>query len=45
MRTGLFGLRQSILTFGGDREISFVNPDPGAVDSDVWRATPRFWVW
>jgi hypothetical protein len=45
VRSGLFGLRQSILTFGGDREISFVNPDPGAVDSDVWRATPRFWVW
>jgi hypothetical protein len=41
VRTGLFGLRQSIYTFGGDREISFVNPDPAAVDDDVWRATPR----
>jgi hypothetical protein len=45
VRTGPFGLQQAILTFGGDREISFVNPDPGAVDSDVWRARPRFWVW
>jgi hypothetical protein len=45
VRTGPFGLQQSILTFGGDREISFVSPDPGAVDSDVWRARPRFWVW
>ena len=45
VRTGLFGLRQSIYTFGGDREISFVSPDPTAVDDDVWRATPRLWPW
>ena len=41
VRTGFFGLRPSIYTFGGDREISFVNPDPALVDDDVWRATPR----
>jgi hypothetical protein len=35
------GLRPSIFTFGGDREISFINPDPGAVDDDVWRFSPR----
>lgn len=45
VRTGLFGLRQSIYTFGGDREISFVNPDPSLVDDDVWRATPSLWSW
>jgi hypothetical protein len=45
VRTGFLGLRQSIFTFGGDREISFVSPDPTAVDDDVWRATPRLWPW
>lgn len=30
----------SIFTFGGDREISFINADPAAVDDDVW----RFWL-
>ena len=45
VRTGPFGLRQSILTFGGDREISFVSPDPTAVDNDVWRLTPQLWRW
>ena len=43
VRTGLFGLQESIYTFGGDREISFVNPDPSLVDDDVWRATPVLW--
>jgi hypothetical protein len=41
VRSGPFGLRQSILTFGGDREISFASPDPTIVDDDVWRATLR----
>ena len=45
VRTGPFGLRQSIFTFGGDREISFINADPGAVDDDVCMATPRLWCW
>jgi hypothetical protein len=35
------GMRPSIITFGGDREISFASPDPTAVDDDVWRATLR----
>ncbi len=45
VRSGPFGLRQSILTFGGDREISFASPDPTVVDDDVWRATLRLWPW
>ncbi len=34
------GLRPSILTFGGDREASFVAPDPALVDDQVWRFSP-----
>jgi len=45
IRSGPFGLRQSILTFGGDREISFASPDPTAVDDDVWRLSLRQWRW
>jgi len=41
VKGGPGGMRPSIFTFGGDREISFVNPDPGAVDDDVWRFSPR----
>ena len=45
VRTGFLGLRQSIFTFGGDREISFVSPDPTAVDDEVWRFSPQSWRW
>ena len=31
------GLPPSIYTFGGDREASFIAPDPTLVDDDVWR--------
>ena len=41
VKGGPGGMRPSIFTFGGDREISFANPDPGAVDDDVWRFSPR----
>ena len=37
VRGGPRGPWPSIYTFGGDREISFVNPDPTVVDDDVWR--------
>jgi hypothetical protein len=37
VRGGPKGPWPSIYTFGGDREISFVNPDPTVVDDDVWR--------
>jgi hypothetical protein len=29
-----------VFTFGGDREASFVAPDPALVDDDVWRFSP-----
>lgn len=38
---GRGGLRPSIFTFGGDREASFVAPDPMLVDNDVWRFSPE----
>jgi hypothetical protein len=31
---------RSIFTFGGDREASFVAPDPTLVDGDVWSFSP-----
>jgi len=33
----------SIFTFGGDREASFVFPDPTLVDNDVWRYSPELY--
>jgi len=41
VKGGPGGMRPSIFTFGGDREISFANPDPAVVDDDVWRFSPR----
>ena len=36
------GLPPSIYTFGGDREASFIAPDPALVDDEVWRfSQPR----
>ncbi len=40
VRGGSGNLRPSIFTFGGDREASFVAPDPTLVDDDVWRFSP-----
>jgi hypothetical protein len=37
---GRGGMRPSIFTFGGDREASFITPDPALVDNDVWRFSP-----
>ena len=37
---GRGGMRPSIFTFGGDREASFIAPDPSLVDNDVWRFSP-----
>jgi len=39
IRGGPGGLPPSIYTFGGDREASFIAPDPTLVDDDVWRFT------
>jgi len=41
VRGGPGGQRPSIFTFGGDREASFVAPDPSLVDDEVWRFSPR----
>ncbi|NCF68909.1 MAG: hypothetical protein GWP61_23355 [Chloroflexi bacterium] len=40
VKGGKRGMRPSIFTFGGDREASFVFPDPMLVDNDVWRFSP-----
>ncbi len=40
VKGGPGGMRPSIFTFGGDREASFIAPDPMLVDNDVWRFSP-----
>ncbi len=35
--SGPGGMPPSIFTFGGDREASFIAPDPVLVDDEVWR--------
>jgi hypothetical protein len=44
---GHFGLRQQVLTFGGDREtFNFADPlNWLLVDNDVWRYAWPFWPW
>jgi hypothetical protein len=34
------GDRPAIMTFGGDREVSFAQPDASLVDDEVWRFAP-----
>ena len=45
--SGRFGLRQQVLTFGGDREtFNFADPlNWLRVDNDVWRYAWPFWPW
>jgi hypothetical protein len=45
--TGRFGLRQQVLTFGGDREtFNFADPSNWLrVDNDVWRYAWPHWPW
>jgi len=45
--TGRLGLRQQVLTFGGDREtFNFADPTNWLrVDNDVWRYAWPFWPW
>jgi len=40
VKRGFLGLAPSIYTFGGDREASFIAPDPALVDDEVWRFSP-----
>jgi hypothetical protein len=40
VRGGFLGLTPSIYTFGGDREASFIAPNPALVDDEVWRFSP-----
>ena len=39
VRGGGDGRGPAIYTFGGDREASFIAPNPGLVDDEVWRFT------